>query len=146
MMFHVILLSMLTILLSTLRLTSHLTSTNKQNWFQCWKNSTCFINLFQELSFKIKRGRFSLLIWRSSFIISIDETELIQQLNDYLYKRCIEYGFNFIDNGAVSKMDLWADRIHLLHLLDSGKTKIVNNLISSFNYFLGTVIPNSRSR
>ena len=27
----------------------------------------------------------------------------------------------------------------------SGKTKIANNLINSFNYFLGTVIPNSRS-
>ena len=45
-------------------------------------------------------------------------------------------------NGAVSKIDLWTDGIHLL---DSAKTKIVNNLISSFNYFLGTVIPNSRS-
>ena len=68
--------------------------------------------------------------------------ELIQQLSNLLYKKCIEYGYSFINNGAVSKIDLWTDRIHLL---DSGKTKIVNNLISSFNYFLGTVIPNSRS-
>ena len=68
--------------------------------------------------------------------------ELIQQLNNLLYKRCIEYGYSFINNGEVSKIDLWTDRIRLL---DSGKTKIVNNLLSSFNYFLETVIPNSRS-
>ena len=59
-----------------------------------------------------------------------------------LYKRCIEYGCSFTNNGAVSKIDLWTDGIHLL---DSGKTKIANNLISSFNYFLGTVISNRRS-
>ena len=70
--------------------------------------------------------------------------ELIQQLNNLLYKRCIEYGYSFTNNGAaVSKIDLWTDGIHLL---DSGKTKIANNLISSFNYFLGSVIPNSRSQ
>ena len=68
--------------------------------------------------------------------------ELIQQLNSLLYKKCIEYGFSFINNGAVSKIDLRTDGIHIF---DSGKTKIANNLISSFNYFLGTVIPNSRS-
>ena len=68
--------------------------------------------------------------------------ELTQQLNDLLYNRSIKHGYNFIDNGAISKIDLWTDGIHLL---DSGKTKIVNRLISSFNYFLGTVIPNSRS-
>ena len=68
--------------------------------------------------------------------------ELIQQLNNLLHKRCIEYGYSFINNGAVSKIDLWTDGIHLF---DSGKTKIENNLISSFNYFLGIVIANSRS-
>ena len=68
--------------------------------------------------------------------------ELIQQLNSLLYKKCIEYGFSFINNGAVSKIDLRTDGIHIF---DSGKTKIANNLISSFNYFLGTVIPSSRS-
>ena len=68
--------------------------------------------------------------------------ELIQQLNNLLYKKCIEYGYSFINNGAVSKIDLWTDRIHLL---DSGKIKIANNLMSSINYFLGKVIPNSRS-
>ena len=52
------------------------------------------------------------------------------------------YGYSFINNGAVSKIDLWTDGIHLL---EKGKTKIANNLISNFNYFLGTVIANSMS-
>ena len=30
--------------------------------------------------------------------------ELIQQLNNFLYKRCIQYGYSFINNGAVSKI------------------------------------------
>ena len=68
--------------------------------------------------------------------------ELIQQLNNLLQKRCIEYGYSFINNGVVSKIDLWTGEIHLP---DSGKTKIANNVRSSFNYFLGAVIPNSRS-
>ena len=68
--------------------------------------------------------------------------ELIQQLNHLLYKRCIEYGCNFIYNGAISTTDLWT---HGIHLLKSGITKIAKKLISSFNYFLGTVIQNSRS-
>ena len=68
--------------------------------------------------------------------------KLIQQLNNLLYKRCIEYGYSFINNGAVSKIDPWTDGIHLL---EKGKTKIANNLISNFNYFLGTVIPNGLS-
>ena len=49
----------------------------------------------------------------------------------------MEYGYSFINNGAVSKIDLWTDGIRPL---ESGKTKTANNLISSFNYFLGTVI------
>ena len=68
--------------------------------------------------------------------------ELIQQLNDLLYKGCIEYGYNFIDDGAVSTTDLWTDGIHLR---ESGITKIAKNLISGFNYFLGTMIQNNRS-
>ena len=34
---------------------------------------------------------------------------IMQQLNDLLYKGCIEYGYNFIDNGAVSTTDIWTD-------------------------------------
>ena len=58
--------------------------------------------------------------------------ELTQQLNYLLYSRCKERGYKFIDNGAVSKKDLWTDGIHLLN---SGKTKIANNLINSFLIF-----------
>ena len=53
--------------------------------------------------------------------------ELIQQLNDLLYKGYMEYGYNFIDNAAISTIDLWTDGIHLL---ESGITKIAKNLIS----------------
>ena len=59
-------------------------------------------------------------------------SELTQQLNDLLFSRCKKYGYNFIDNGAVWKKDLWTDGIHLI---DSGKAKIANNLISCFFIF-----------
>ena len=68
--------------------------------------------------------------------------ELIQQLNDSLDNRCIEYIYNFMDNGAVSKIDLWTDRIHLL---DSGKTKIANKLFfRNSDLFAIFVLPLSR--
>ena len=59
-----------------------------------------------------------------------------------LYKGCIEHGYNFIDNGAIST----TDQTDGIHLLESSMMKITKNLISGFNYFLGTVIQNSRSR
>ena len=67
---------------------------------------------------------------------------LTQQLNDLLYNRCIEHRYNFIDNGAVSKVDLWTDGVHLL---DSGKTKIANkSLFLKNNLFAIFVLPLSR--
>ena len=63
--------------------------------------------------------------------------ELIQQLNDFLYRGCKKYGYNFIDNGAISTTDLWIDGIQLL---ESSITKIAKKLTRSFNYFLGTVV------
>ena len=41
-------------------------------------------------------------------------------------------GFNFVDNGAVSEIDLWTDGIHMT---ENGKRIIANNLINSLNYF-----------
>ena len=38
----------------------------------------------------------------------------------------------FVDNVAVSRKDLWTDRIHLL---ESDKTAIAKNLISTFKRF-----------
>ena len=58
--------------------------------------------------------------------------ELIRNLNGLLYNVCTKYGFHFVDNGAVSKCDLWKDGIHLL---ETGKIIIANNFISSINYF-----------
>ena len=52
---------------------------------------------------------------------------LIQQVNDLLYKGCIEY--NFADNGAISKIDLLTDGIY--HL-ERGITKIAKNLLSCY--------------
>ena len=43
-----------------------------------------------------------------------------------------ESGFKFVDNGTVSEIDLWTDGVHML---ESGKRIIVNNLINNLNYF-----------
>ena len=64
--------------------------------------------------------------------------QLIRNLNGLLYNACTKYGFHFVDNGAVSKCDLWKDGIHLL---ETGKAIIANNFISSINYFLENMIP-----
>ena len=63
--------------------------------------------------------------------------QLIRNLNGLLYNTCTKYGFHFVDNAAVSKCDLWKDGIHLL---ETGKAIIVNNFISSINYFLENMI------
>ena len=53
------------------------------------------------------------------------KTVLIQRLNRALYDQCRQNGFTFVDNGAVSRNDLWIDGIHLQ---ESGKRIIANNL------------------
>ena len=63
---------------------------------------------------------------------------LIQQLNGLLFDECRRNGFKFVDNGAVSEIDLWTDDIHII---ESGKRIIVNNLINSLNYFLEFMNP-----
>ena len=64
--------------------------------------------------------------------------QLIRNLNGLLYNACMKCGFHFVDNGAVSKCDLWKDGIHLL---ETGKVIIANNFINSINYFLENMIP-----
>ena len=54
--------------------------------------------------------------------------QLIGNLNDLLYNACTKYGLHFVDNGAVSRCDLWKDGIHLL---ETGKAIIADNFISS---------------
>ena len=64
--------------------------------------------------------------------------QLMRNLNGLLHNACTKYGFHFVDNGTVSKCDVWKDGIHLL---ETGKVIIANNFISSINYFLENVIP-----
>ena len=59
--------------------------------------------------------------------------ETVQNLNKSLYEECMKYGFCFIDNGAVSERDLWKDGIHLI---ESGRVIVANNLINYLNNFL----------
>ena len=50
----------------------------------------------------------------------------MQQLNGLLFDECRRNGFKFVDNGAVSEIDLWADDIHMT---ESGKRIIGNNFL-----------------
>ena len=54
-------------------------------------------------------------IFISSITYSIKvNLQLIRNLNGLLYIACTKYGFYFVDNGDVSRCDLWKDGIHLL--------------------------------
>ena len=64
---------------------------------------------------------------------SIVNPASIQQLNCFLFDECRRNGFTFVDNRAVYETDLWTDGIHMI---ESGKSIIANNLINSLNYFL----------
>ena len=57
----------------------------------------------------------------------------IQQLNGLLFDECRRNGLKFVDNVAVSEIDLWTDGIHII---ESGKRIITKNLMNSLNYFL----------
>ena len=68
--------------------------------------------------------------------------QLIRNLNGLLYNACTKYGFHFVDNGTVSRCDLWKDGSNLL---ETGKAIIANNFINSINYFLGNMVPSISS-
>ena len=60
-------------------------------------------------------------------------TVLVQRLNRALYDECRQNGFVIVDKTiAVTENDLWVDRIHLQ---ESGKRIIANDLINNFNFF-----------
>ena len=66
-------------------------------------------------------------IFISSITYSTQTTfQLIRNLNNLLCNACLKYGFEFVDNIAVSKSDIWKDGIHLL---ESDKSTIANNLL-----------------
>ena len=71
-----------------------------------------------------------------AFISSIDFSSKvypasIQQLNGLLFDECSRNGFKFVDNGAVSEIDLCTGGIHMI---ESDKRIIANNLINSLSY------------
>ena len=51
-----------------------------------------------------------------------------------MLNECTKYAFHLVDNGAVFKENLWRDGVHLV---ESGKVILVNNLINCINNFLG---------
>ena len=75
-----------------------------------------------------------------TFISSIAyiNPSLIQQLNGLLFDENRRNGFKFVDHGAFSEIDVWADGIYMI---ESGKRIIANNLINSLNYFLEFMNP-----
>ena len=60
-------------------------------------------------------------------------TDILRERNHFLYQACEEYGFTFIDNGAVKHRYLWNDCVQLLK---NSKTIIANNLMHNINHFL----------
>ena len=56
----------------------------------------------------------------------------MRRLNRALYGECRRNGFTFVDNGAITENDLWVNGIHLE---ESGKRIIANNVINSFTHF-----------
>ena len=79
------------------------------------------------------------MIFISSITYSSEITpSLLQQLNGLLFDEWRRNGFKFVNNGAVSKSHLWT---HGIHMIESGKRIIANNLINSLNYFLEFMNP-----
>ena len=62
------------------------------------------------------------------------DNELIVSLNKKLHEECVKNGFVFIDNEEVSSYDLWSDGVHMV---ESGKSIVANNIIDSVKNFLG---------
>ena len=59
---------------------------------------------------------------------------IIQKLNGLLLNECAKYGFHLVDKRAVSKENLWKVGVHLV---ESSKVIIANNLLNCINNFLG---------
>ena len=73
------------------------------------------------------------------FISSIVYCEKIDydfqvNLNKRLHEECVKNGFIYIDNKEVTRYDLWKDGVHMI---ESGKNIVANNIIDSIKNFLG---------
>ena len=74
-------------------------------------------------------------IFISSIVYSTKVSHtIIQKLNELLLNECTKYDFHLVDNRAVSSENLWKDGVHLV---ESGKVIIANNLLNCINNFLG---------
>ena len=83
-------------------------------------------------------------IFISSIVYSTKVSHtIIQKLNELLLNECTKYDFHLVDNGAVSKENLWKDGVHLV---ESGKVIIANNLLNCINNFLGVANSVLRTR
>ena len=83
-------------------------------------------------------------IFISSIIYSTKVSHtIIQKLNELLLNEFTKYGFHLADNGAVSKENLWKDGVHLV---ESGKVIIANNLLNCINNLLGVANSVLRTR
>lgn len=60
--------------------------------------------------------------------------EILCKLNEKLHEECVKNGFHFIDNADVDSRDLWKDGVHMV---ESGKAIVANNIIDNLKYFLG---------
>ena len=68
---------------------------------------------------------------------------IIQKLNGLLLNECTKYGLHLVNNGAATKENLRMDGIHLV---ESGKVIIANNLSNCINNFLGVANSVLRTR
>ena len=58
---------------------------------------------------------------------------MLRKIDHFLYQAYEQHGFTFILNGAIKHNDLWNNSVHLL---ESGKIIIADNLIHNINHFL----------
>ena len=97
-----------------------------------------FVEILLVLDLRCRSNNISKVFISSIAYNSKINSVLMQRLNSALYDECRRHGFTFVDNGAVTKNDLWVDGIHLQ---ESGKRITANNLINSFNHFLESMNP-----
>ena len=90
------------------------------------------------------RSRNIATIFISSIVYSINVSHtIIQKLNELLLNECTKYDFHLVDNGAVSKDNLWK---YGVHLVESGKVIVANNLLNCIHNFLGVANSVLRTR
>ena len=89
-----------------------------------------------EISQRCKEHGIEEIIISSLVVTERIDPNLLVRANVSLCNMCKKNGFCFVDNSNISVDNLFKDK---LHLLDSGKTILVNNFIYCINnYFLLT--------